>query len=206
MILPTELNIKITHEGSTVRLSLPELGVTTTAGDLWEALGNLKDELSEGFLAAMDANDGQHNDFIEACVCEEGEELEWWLENAQWQRRQRIFEAALARHYPALKGDKLIHLTYPTHLDDGEENAAREKAAQDELIATGPGPLWISYIRYHAEWDYWAYKSRYQAAAKYQRYLDHGFELRSIDELEDEGRPKGIVASVEVISWGDLRR
>jgi hypothetical protein len=54
MNLPTELNIKITHEGSTIRLSLPELGIATTAGDLWEALGNLKDELSEGFLAAMD--------------------------------------------------------------------------------------------------------------------------------------------------------
>lgn len=206
MNLPTELNIKITHEGSTIRLSLPELGITTAAGDLWDALDDLKEKLSEGFLGVIDANDGRINEFVETCIKGDDEDVDFWLEEARWQRRQRIFEAALVRHYPALKDGKFIRQAYPTHLDDGEENAAREKAAQDELMATGPGPLWISYIRYHAEWDYWAYKSRYQAAAKYQRYLDHGFELRPIDELEDEGRPKGIIASVEVISWGDLRR
>jgi hypothetical protein len=68
MSLPTELNIKITHEGSTIRLSLPELGIATTAGDLWEALDNLVSELSDKFLEAIEDNDGQSNDFVEACA------------------------------------------------------------------------------------------------------------------------------------------
>lgn len=205
MNLPTELNIKITHEGSTIRLSLPELGIATTADDLWEALGNLKDELSEGFLVAMDANGGQHNDFIEACVCGEGDEMEWFLEDARWQRRKRILGEALARHYPSLKGDLFIQTAYPSHADDGEENAERENIAQDELMASGPGPLWLSYIRDHAEWSYWEYRDRAFAAERYQSWLDQGFELRSIGELEAEGRPPGVTACVDVIrSWGEL--
>jgi hypothetical protein len=68
MNLPTELNIKITHEGSTIRLSLPELGITTTAGDLWEALSNLTGELSDKLLEVIEDNGCQSNDFIEACA------------------------------------------------------------------------------------------------------------------------------------------